>query len=393
MIKGLIFVCDKEFNVENIPFNTFNDDSSSFISKKFNELVISDEKIKTKSFLEKLTADGAVFNWTINFQFKETIVPLIFSGSKFDDRYFIFGLETNEDIPFLYQELMRINNEQTNYIRSIVKAKFINPSITIQEGETYDELSKLNNELVNLQRELSKKNMELAKLNRLKNQFLGMAAHDLRNPLAAILSQSEYLIEELKDKIPDEETGFLKSILKSSFFMLSLVEDLLDVSKIESGNLNLIKKSIDIIPFIQEIIKLNNILAKKKNIQINLKSEISSLMVLIDFQKITQVINNLLTNAVKFSHPNSEITLSVNLENESVKISIKDSGTGILGTDLQEIFAPFNKAASRGTSGEKSTGLGLSICKKIVEGHNGTIWVESEINKGSAFSFSLPIKE
>ncbi len=107
---------------------------------------------------------------------------------------------------------MRINNEQTNYIRSIVKAKFINPSITIQEGETYDELSKLNNELVNLQRELSKKNMELAKLNRLKNQFLGMAAHDLRNPLAAILSQSEYLIEELKNKIPDEETDFLKSI-------------------------------------------------------------------------------------------------------------------------------------------------------------------------------------
>ena len=174
--------------------------------------------------------------------------------------------------------------------------------------------------------------------------------------------------------------------------MLSLVEDLLDVSKIESGNLNLKIKSIDIIPFIQEIIKLNNILAKKKNIQINLKSEISSLMVLIDFHKIRQVINNLLTNAVKFSHPNSEITLSVNLENEFVIISIKDSGTGILGTDLQEIFAPFNKAASRGTAGEKSTGLGLSICKKIVEGHNGNIRVESEINKGSTFSFSLPLQ-
>lgn len=392
MIKGLIFVCDKDFKVENIVFNTFKDDSSSFLSKTFIQLVNSNEKIKAESFLNKLINDGAVFNWTINFNFKDIIVPLIFSGSKLDDKYFIFGLETNDDIPFLYQELMRINNEQANYIRSIVKEKFIKPSNDLKEENTYDELSKLNNELVNLQRELFKKNIELAKLNRLKNQFLGMAAHDLRNPLAAILSQSDYLIEELKEKIPEEELGFLRSILKSSFFMLSLVEDLLDISKIESGNINLKIKEIDFIPFIEDIVKLNNILAKKKGIKINLNNEIKALSISIDHQKITQVINNLLTNAVKFSHPDSEILVSIILEDHFLTVAVRDAGTGIKETDLQEIFTPFNKASTKGTADEKSTGLGLSICKKIVEGHNGKIWVESEINKGSTFSFSLPTK-
>ena len=390
MIKGLIFVCDKEFNVENIPFNTFEDDSASFISKPFNQLVIQDELFKTNSFLEMLRSDGAVFNWTINFNFKDVTEPLIFSGSKFIDNYIILGLKTNDDLPFLYQELMRINNEQANYIRNVVKEKFIRPSAEFKEEETYDELSRLNNELVNLQRELFKKNTELAKLNLLKNRFLGMAAHDLRNPLAAILSQSEFLIEELEDKIPVEEMDFLKSILKSSFFMLSLVEDLLDVSKIETGNLNLKKKDVDFIPFLHEIVKLNNILAKKKNIQIISDEKIDSLIIPFDQYKITQVINNLLTNAVKFSHPDSEIILKIILDDDFLKISIKDTGTGIITADLQEIFTPFNKATSKGTAGEKSTGLGLSICKKIVEGHNGKIWVESEVDKGSTFSFSLP---
>ncbi len=268
----------------------------------------------------------------------------------------------------------------------------VKQEVDANDENLLDELTRLNNELINLQRELSKKNAELARLNELKNQFLGMAAHDLRNPLGIIMSFAEFLEEETKDKLDAEHQKFLHIIYTSAEFLLKMIEDLLDISKIESGKLTLNMEKADLIELTKRNIELNNTLAAKKDIVIQIEYSHKPVMVTIDKQKIDQVFNNLLTNAVKFSYPKSIIDVIITLEKESVLVEVKDEGTGIPAGKTETIFQPFGNTSSTGTAGEKSTGLGLTIVKKIIEGHGGRISVDSEKGKGSRFYFYLPLK-
>jgi signal transduction histidine kinase len=247
-----------------------------------------------------------------------------------------------------------------------------------------------NNELSNLGRELQKKNAELVKLNDLKNQFLGIAAHDLRNPIGIIYSFSSFLMEEVGDRLSTEHADFLSGIRSSSEFMLHLLDDLLDIAKIESGKLNLDMEPTDIVAFIGHNVALNRVLAKKKQISIHFNPYEAYPRIKIDRLKMDQVLNNLISNAVKFSPPDTTVTVSVFRSGEHVTVSVQDDGPGIPEEERMKLFLPFSKTSVKPTSGEKSSGLGLSIVKKIVLGHLGKIWVESNVGKGASFCFSLP---
>jgi signal transduction histidine kinase len=174
--------------------------------------------------------------------------------------------------------------------------------------------------------------------------------------------------------------------------MLNLLEELLDVVKIESGKLQLNFENVRIEDILRKNIKINTIIAANKdiNLVLNVPQDISE--VELDVVKIDQVLNNLISNAIKYSHSNTAVTISAFSTQKEVLISVQDQGQGIPKEEIDKIFIPFSKISVRGTAGEKSTGLGLSIVKKIVIGHLGRIWVESEVGKGSTFYFTLPLK-
>jgi len=259
-----------------------------------------------------------------------------------------------------------------------------------RDSALYDELSRLNNELVAMQRELAKKNVELEQLNALKNQFLGIAAHDLRNPLSVIMSYSEFLKEDAGAVLNDEQREFLDIIRASSRFMLNLVNNLLDVAQIEAGQLRLDLQPLDLVALIRHNIMLNRVLAAKKQIEIELMDEPLPLL-LLDASKIEQVLNNLLSNAIKFSPPRTTIRVRVARADDQILLAVQDQGPGIPPNELDKLFKPFQRTSVKSTAGEKGTGLGLSIVKKIVEGHHGKIWVESQVGQGTTFFVALPL--
>ncbi len=251
----------------------------------------------------------------------------------------------------------------------------------------------LNNELNNLTRELQKKNVQLDQLNKLKNQFLGMAAHDLRNPISSIMMYSELVLESDDYDISDDLRKILDVIRTSSDFMLGLLEELLDVVKIESGKIQLNFEKVHPEDFLKKNIEINALLAAKKDIKLVLNIPQQLPQIALDPIKIEQVLNNLISNAIKYSHKNTTVSVSAFSTGQHLLISVKDEGQGIPENELQKVFVPFSKISVKGTEGEKSTGLGLSIVKRIVTGHFGRIWVESEAGKGSVFSFTLPLNE
>jgi len=238
-------------------------------------------------------------------------------------------------------------------------------------------------------KELEEQNQLLKSLNEQKNEFLGIAAHDLRNPIGVILGFSELL-----EEYPNEEyKKYARIINNESSKMLNLLNDLLDISKIEAGRLDLKKIEIDYIAFIRQNININEFIAQKKRITIVTDFEMTNQTLFIDDGKMEQVLNNLIGNAIKYSYPDTKIIVKVFRANNQIVTQIIDHGQGIPANEINEIFHPFKKSSVRPTANENSHGLGLAIVKKIVEGHLGRVGVTSESGKGSVFYFMLPIEK
>jgi len=251
-----------------------------------------------------------------------------------------------------------------------------------------DDISQLEEQ----KKELKIQNGELIKLNDQKNELLGVAAHDLRNPIAVMQMCSETIMLD-NANLNEDQKYFIDIIYDSSHFMLNLLSDILDISKIESGRLDLEKKLYDYFDVVKHNYELNKKLAAKKNIDIELKLVNDAGSFMFDKNKIEQVLNNLIGNAVKYSHPGTRVTVSVSREKNFVVTRISDEGQGIKDDEISNIFKPFHIGSTRSTAGEKSTGLGLAIVKKIVERHGGVIGVESVYGKGSTFFFRLPVNQ
>lgn len=350
-----------------------------------------DVQEKASRFLAELQARAAAYDWEITVPVGGRFVPLHFAGAKVDDGFLVVIAYTRRGLTELNEELMLINNEQTNALRAALKEISLQSQRAPIDGHFYDDLSRLNNDLANLQREMVKKNVELEKLSEQKNHFLGMAAHDLRSPLGIILSYSEFLESELGGSLDKEQREFITTIKDTSQFMLHLVDDLLDVTTIESGRLNLDLHSADVTHLIQRNVALNRTLATKKQIVVECELPAAPVLVAIDSGKIEQVLNNLIGNAVKFSHPGTTVRVRLALGSDAVTIEVQDQGQGIPTEDLPKLFTAFGKTKVRPTAGEQSTGLGLAICRKIVEGHGGRIQVRSTVGQGSTFFFTLPL--
>jgi signal transduction histidine kinase len=244
------------------------------------------------------------------------------------------------------------------------------------------------------EKKLKTLNSDLKSLNDEKNKFIGIAAHDIRGPLGIIKSFTDILIEDYKEELNPEITEVLDIIKSTSSHSITILENLLDVSKIEAGKLVLNYKTQDYILFIKNQIYLNQLLAKNKDIQIVLQSGKNELMVDFDEHYLSEVIGNLLSNAIKYSNRNTEILVKISFTNSNeVLTEVIDHGIGITESEQKSLFNYFQKTSSRPTEGEESTGLGLAISKQIISLHQGMIAVKSAKNQGSNFYYQLPIRK
>lgn len=236
--------------------------------------------------------------------------------------------------------------------------------------------------------EMTSANHKLKEANALKNKFLGIASHDLRNPLYLIRSYSEILKDDLFGKINGSRHTFLEKIFASSEFMQSLLDNLLDISKIESGKYDLNKKEENLNALAEDQVEFHNLMAQKKNIEIFLdRGEIPT--VYCDKNAMFQIMANFIGNAIKFSPANSKIHVSTAQEDDAVRFSVRDEGPGICKDEKKLLFNEFQTLSTKPTGGEKSTGLGLAIVKKLVTLHGGQVGVTCDLGKGSTFYFDL----
>lgn len=346
---------------------------------------------KYLTFLNTLEKEHALYDWDINVDHNGKVETLYFVGGKIDEENLIVASDSKRQADYYYQEIISMTNEQTDTLRGYSEdAGHTERRLSETDRGILDELSRLNNELSNLQRDLYKKNSQLEKLVKTRDKYLGMAAHDLRNPLGALSNMCVILLDEDTGPLNDTQRELIELVQETADHMLTLVEDMLDISKIETGNLRLNFEKPDIIQLVNRSVSLNYHLSRKKNITIITEYPPEPVMVRADSKKILQVLDNLISNAIKFSNAGSEVRVEVESSDSHVEVSIIDQGKGIPEKEMKQLFSPFPKISVTSTGGEKSTGLGLAICKKIIEGHNGRIGAESEEGKGSRFYFTLP---
>jgi len=239
--------------------------------------------------------------------------------------------------------------------------------------------------------EIEDKGREIEIANKHKSEFLANMSHELRTPLNAILGYTELIIDNIYGDVPEKIQEVLERVEKNGRHLLNLINDVLDLSKIEAGRLTLSLNEYSMQDIIQTVFTSVEALAAEKNL--NLKVKIPGILETGkgDEQRIAQVILNLLGNAIKFTEQ-GEVDVAATVSNESFLVSVTDTGPGLSETDQKKIFEEFRQADGSSTRVKGGTGLGLSISKKIVEMHGGRIWVDSSIGKGSTFSFTLPIR-
>lgn len=227
-------------------------------------------------------------------------------------------------------------------------------------------------------------------IQKLKDQFVFIAAHELRTPVTAISWGLENAIESGKETLDKTTLETLQNVQKSNSRLIDLIDDLLNVARIDAGTIKIEKKEIDIESIIEETIKEMNSLFKSKNVKVSFdKKGIDKINT--DPNRLKQVLINLLTNATKYNKENGSIDITISKEDDYYQISVKDTGIGIKEEDMDKLFKKFSRIQDKKTQDVEGTGLGLFVTKEIVSKLGGKIDAESKYNEGSTFRFTLPI--
>ncbi len=389
---GIALLCGTEGRILEIVADQLGLTDQFPAGRLFNSCLASGSVAKSLNFLAEIRSHQAAFEWELQISPEnDPVRTLCFAGCIVDHRLLLLGAATSWELLGFFDDMMRIQNAQVNGVRLALKEMSLKEAVADRsQHDSYNELTRLNNEISTAHRQLAKQNVELERLTRLKTEFVGMAAHDLRSPIGAILNFSGFLREEAASVLTAEQLEFLSIIQSSSEFMVQLIDNFLDIAAIESGHLRLDRRLHDPRKLLEHNVNLNAALAEKKRIPVELLIHGSLPAVRIDADKIAQVLNNLISNAVKFSQPGTTVSVRAVPEGGGLRISVHDQGPGIPEGERSKLFQPFGKTSVRATAGENSTGLGLAIVRRIVEGHGGRIWVESEVGVGSVFAFTLP---
>jgi signal transduction histidine kinase len=244
-------------------------------------------------------------------------------------------------------------------------------------------------ENVRLFNELEVANRELAAASQHKSEFLANMSHELRTPLNAIIGFSEVLSERMFGDLNEKQDEYLKDIYSSGTHLLSLINDILDLSKIEAGRMEL--TDFDLPMALDNALMLVRERAQRRSLTLHQDVDAGVGQIRGDERKIRQVVLNLLSNAIKFTPKGGRIELAAVPKDGCVEVSVSDTGVGIAPEDQEKVFEEFRQV---GTADKKAegTGLGLTLCRKFVEVHGGRIWVKSQVGLGSTFTFTIPVR-
>jgi len=239
-------------------------------------------------------------------------------------------------------------------------------------------------------REIEEKSRQLETASQHKSEFLANMSHELRTPLNAIIGFSEVLSERMFGEINEKQAEYLTDILESGRHLLSLINDILDLSKIEAGRMELELSDFDLPSTIENTLTLVRERAVRRAIMLARTIDERLGVIRGDERKVKQVLLNLLSNALKFTPEGGQIGVRAELRDGTAEISVRDTGVGIVPEDQEAVFEEFRQV---GTASKKveGTGLGLAISRKFIELHGGRIWVESQVGLGSTFAFTLPV--
>jgi signal transduction histidine kinase len=235
-------------------------------------------------------------------------------------------------------------------------------------------------------------NLQAEAIDRLKADFTAMIIHDLRSPLTNVMAVVSMMEDGMFGPINEEQKTWLGKIETSAGTLVDLVSDFLDLSKLEAGHLELIKEETDLGLLVQNCVENYSLLARDKQASLKAKLPRPLPKIQADPRRLDQVLMNLITNSIKFTPDKGEIEVGAGVgHGAEIKVWVRDNGVGIPAQEIEQIFQKYRQTTSGKASKRKGTGLGLVICKMIVEAHGGRIWVESEERKGTTFFFSLPL--
>ena len=276
-------------------------------------------------------------------------------------------------------ELVIANKEKTNRAKELIIA---NKELAYQNGEK----EKRAEELFTANKELK----QLLQLNSDKNRFISILAHDLRSPFNGLLGLSEVLIEDVRKLNKDEIEDIANNINKSAKSSFKLLENILSWARVKQGKIPFDPQILNFTNNCEDAVDVLNPIAKAKNITIDFSTG-DHINVFADVDMFKAVLRNLVSNAIKFTNAGGTISITANQTDSNITISVSDNGIGIAPHNLMKLFEMAEVSTTKGTAEETGTGLGLLLCKEFVEKHDGKIWVESEVGKGSDFKFTLPI--
>jgi signal transduction histidine kinase len=265
------------------------------------------------------------------------------------------------------------------------------PAEVVELLQTFAEQSTLAIQNARLFRELEQKGLELEAASQHKSQFLANMSHELRTPLNAILGYTELIVDRIYGEVPDKISEVMERVQKSGRHLLDLINDVLDLSKIEAGQLTLSLSNYSFPDMVEAVISATGSLAAEKGLNLTVEVEKDLPVAFGDERRTAQVLLNLLGNAVKFTEK-GELRVRATRADGTIVVSVADTGPGIAESEQQRIFEEFQQVDSSSTRAKGGTGLGLAIAKRIVEMHGGKLWVESILGRGSTFFFSIPAR-
>ncbi len=269
---------------------------------------------------------------------------------------------------------MRIEQPMLKKDGSTITAEVVSTLVTAEDGQLV--------EVISVVRDVTERSF-----------LFGVVAHELRSPLSLVTGFLQVLLSDFATMDQASLARYLQTLNKQSLRMLHMLDEFLDVTKIEFGDVTLNRERVNIVDLVQDYVDEFSYLASKKDIVLKEKYDKPLLECVCDAHKIGEVVANLIDNAIKYSHPGTTVQLMARQENGSVWVGVKDEGTGIKSEEIQYLFKGFShkRVSTKPTGDEVSTGLGLAICKRIVEAHQGKIGVESTFGHGATFWFSLPV--
>jgi len=241
--------------------------------------------------------------------------------------------------------------------------------------------------------ELLNAKQEAEAANKAKSQFLATMSHELRTPLNSVIGFSDILMSKSFGELTEKQFRYAKNINQSGKHLLELINEILDLSKIEAGKMDLHFEYFDVPDVINEVMILIAPLALKKNIDLKVQVEPHIGNITADKIKFKQILYNLATNAIKFTSEKGYVGINANLIDNMLQVRVIDNGIGIATEDLPKLFKSFQQLDSDLKREHDGTGLGLILVKKYVEMHGGNVWVESEVGKGSTFTFTIPVND